>query len=93
MYVNRPIPCGNKYSSYAHYGLIDSLLGTGIGAISKDVRYHLDKLVSTCPKYFKNSVLNIGDIKCPAAQKFAKFTRDFTKWRWNLIKAADNEGN
>jgi uncharacterized membrane protein len=58
----QPIPIGMT-GDYAHYGLIEGLLGTSIGTMCKNNRYLLNKLVEKRRRFFENSILNLNDEK------------------------------
>ena len=84
IYYKRPIPCGQT-GTYAHYGLIDGLLGLSIGSLHQDVRYYLDRLVQLYPEAFERSIINSEKHSSGTAGKFATLKRDLNKWRWRLI--------
>jgi hypothetical protein len=80
--IHRAMPCG-EHGTYAHYGLIDGLLGFSIGAINQDIRFYLDRLVQIKPEMFKNSVLTANNKMGSVYHHFKKFKKDLMKWRWN----------
>jgi hypothetical protein len=81
----RPIPCGAG-GTYAHYGLLSGLLGNSIGAVSKDVRFYIDKLEEKFPEYFQATVLEKESKKSAITAKMRKFEKDLLKWRWKQIR-------
>jgi hypothetical protein len=85
------MPCGPN-GTYAHYGLIDGLLGFSIGAIFQDIRFYLDKLVEFKPEIFKESILTAGDKTGALHHDFKKYKKDLMKWRWALAKKAPIPG-
>jgi hypothetical protein len=76
------MPCG-KFGTYAHYGLLDGLLGFSIGAINQDTRFYLDLLVDKKPEMFKKSILTANEKSGAVHHDFKKFQKDLMKWRWN----------
>jgi hypothetical protein len=70
----QPIPVGLT-GDYAHYGLIEGLIGMSIGTICKNNRYLLDKLVEKRRRMFGASILNLNDSKIPNHALFLKFER------------------
>jgi hypothetical protein len=85
MYDFRPIPCGPG-GTYAHYGLLDGLIGNSIGSTSKDVRFYVDKVIEKFPDMFASTVLDNASTISVVTGKFHKFQKDLLKWRWKQIR-------
>jgi hypothetical protein len=68
--------------------LLDGLLGYSIGAISKDIRFFLDKLMDQFPQYFRDTVLDVYKRKSIVTSKWQAYNKDLMKWRWKIIKKA-----
>lgn len=86
--IHRPIPCGST-GTYAHYGLIDGLMGFSVGSTSKDVRFYLDKLVEKFPTMFEGTIVDVHSKPSAVSSKFTRFQRHLLKWRWKMIKKAE----
>jgi hypothetical protein len=84
-YYDRPIPCGSG-GTYAHYGLLSGLVGNSIGAVSKDVRFYIDKLVEKFPDYFGATILERESKRSAVTAKIKKYDKDLLKWRWKQIR-------
>jgi hypothetical protein len=82
---DRPIPCGPG-GTYAHYGLLNGLIGNSIGSVSKDVRFYIDKLLEKFPEYFGTTVLEKDSKMSLITAKLMKYEKDLLKWRWKQIK-------
>jgi hypothetical protein len=68
---------------------MDGLLGYSIGAISKDIRYFLDKLLEQFPAYFRDTVVDVHKRNSVVSVKWQAFNKDLMKWRWKLIKKSE----
>jgi hypothetical protein len=79
------MPCG-EFGTYAHYGLLDGLLGFSIGAINQDTRFYLNRLVQMKSEFFKRSILTANEKTGAVYHDFKKFQKDLMKWRWNYAK-------
>jgi hypothetical protein len=69
--------------------LLDGLLGSSIGSISKDVRFYLDQLCDRFPDYFQRTVVDVDKKKSVVTGHWQKYKRDLMKWRWKIIKKAE----
>jgi hypothetical protein len=70
--------------------LLDGLLGYSIGALSKNIRFFLDKLMEQFPQYFRDTVLNVYKRQLVVTSKWQAYNRDLLKWRWKIIKKAED---
>jgi hypothetical protein len=77
---DRPITSGPG-GTYAHYSLLNGLIGNSIGSVSKDVWFYIDKLVEKFPGYFGSTVLDKQTKMSDITEKFMKYEKDLSKWR------------
>jgi hypothetical protein len=81
-HLYRPIPCGLT-GNYAHYGLIEGLIGNSIGTLCKNNRFLLDNLVKRRRDMFWNSILNLGtrDSNFKLLSKFERMKERLLRFR------------